>query len=94
MNTPRQQTKNFVLKTDGYKPSHWLQFPNNTKDPFLFFESRGGALDFRTFFGLQYILEKHMTGHEETSRKQQISSPITMPTLAGQSSTKQGGSAS
>ena len=62
MNTPRQQTKNFVLKTDGYKPSHWLQFPNNTKDPFLFFESRGGALDFRTFFGLQYILEKHMTG--------------------------------
>ena len=62
MNTPHIPHENFILKTDGYKPSHWLQFPANATNPFLFFESRGGALEFRTFFGLQYILERHLAG--------------------------------
>ena len=55
-------TENFILKTDSYKPSHWKQYPKNTRAVYSFFESRGGQFDDTIFFGLQYILMRHFAG--------------------------------
>lgn len=35
---------NLILNTDGYKPSHWLQYPPNTTQVYSYIESRGAEL--------------------------------------------------
>lgn len=52
---------NFILDTDSYKASHWLQYPKNTTSVFSYIESRGGRHDKTVFFGLQYYLKKYLT---------------------------------
>jgi nicotinamide phosphoribosyltransferase len=49
-----------ILKTDSYKITHWKQYPPNTQKVYSYFESRGGQYDETVFFGLTYLLEKHL----------------------------------
>lgn len=51
-----------LLQTDGYKPSHWKQYPAGTTHVFSFLESRGGDFEASTFFGLQYLLKEYLAG--------------------------------
>jgi len=52
--------ENFLLDTDSYKASHWLQYPPNTEKVFSYIESRGGKYDRTVFFGLQIYLKKYL----------------------------------
>ncbi len=59
---------NQLLNTDGYKPSHWMQYPPGTEALHLYISSRGGDYAQTCFFGLQaYIREylmKPITAHD------------------------------
>lgn len=52
---------NFILDTDSYKPSHYLQYPQGITNVFSYLESRGGRFPSTLFFGLQYILKNYFT---------------------------------
>lgn len=52
---------NFIIDTDSYKASHWLQYPPNTTRTFSYIESRGGRHDHTVMFGLQYYLKKYLS---------------------------------
>lgn len=54
-------TENFLIDTDSYKSSHYLQYPPNTTSMFSYIESRGGEYNKTVFFGLQYYLKKYLT---------------------------------
>lgn len=58
--------KNFLFLADSYKISHHLQYPPGTEKIFSYFESRGGKWKSTLFFGLQYILKKHLVGQVVT----------------------------
>jgi len=60
---------NLVLTTDAYKQTHWLQYPPGTEHVYSYFESRGGVFPETMFFGLQYFLEKYLTGEVITQEK-------------------------
>tara|TARA_B100000795_G_scaffold193152_1_gene147517 strand:- start:269 stop:742 length:474 start_codon:yes stop_codon:yes gene_type:complete len=49
--------------------SHWRQYPPNTTIVYSYFESRGGKFDEVTFFGLQYIIKRYLTGQVVTKEK-------------------------
>ena len=53
---------NILLKTDSYKVSHHKQYPPDTTYVYGYLESRGGEYPEQVFFGLQYILKKHLVG--------------------------------
>lgn len=55
------ETENFLIDTDSYKVSHYLQYPPGTTSMFSYIESRGGEYDRTVFFGLQYYLKKYLT---------------------------------
>lgn len=50
-----------ILNTDSYKVTHAGQYPPGTTNVYSYFESRGGKFSTTTFFGLQYILEEHLS---------------------------------
>jgi len=52
---------NFILDTDSYKASHYLQYPPKTTSMFSYVESRGGKYPETVFFGLQYFLKEYLT---------------------------------
>ncbi|SEJ91372.1 nicotinamide phosphoribosyltransferase [Deinococcus reticulitermitis] len=52
---------NLILDTDSYKSSHFLQYPPGTTRLFSYLESRGGKYPVTRFFGLQYVLDRHLT---------------------------------
>jgi nicotinamide phosphoribosyltransferase len=52
---------NFLLNTDSYKASHFLQYPPDMTGMFSYVESRGGAYDRTVFFGLQTILKEYLS---------------------------------
>jgi len=57
--------ENFILRTDAYKQTHWLQYPKGTKYVYSYLESRGGGFagqERTLFFGLQMILKKYLVG--------------------------------
>jgi nicotinamide phosphoribosyltransferase len=54
-------TENYLIDTDSYKASHYLQYPKNTLSMFSYIESRGGEYDETVFFGLQYYLKRYLT---------------------------------
>lgn len=60
---------NLLLKSDSYKISHHLQYPANIKTVYAYLESRGGKYPEQVFFGLQYILKKHLVGKVVTQEK-------------------------
>lgn len=53
---------NFALRTDGYKPSHWLFYDPSITQIYDYLESRGGMFGDVTFFGLQALLKKYFVG--------------------------------
>lgn len=61
--------ENIILLTDGYKLTHWVQYPPNTKYVYSYLESRGGEWNNTLFFGLQYILKKYLEGVVLTESK-------------------------
>ena len=71
-----KRTENTILKTDSYKPSHYLQYPPGTTGVYSFLESRGGEFPSTTFFGLQYILKRHLVGsvvtHEDIREAREL----------------------
>lgn len=61
---------NFILKTDAYKQTHWMQYPEGTKKVYSYLESRGGSAaetERTLFFGLQMILKKYFLGSVVTA---------------------------
>ena len=61
--------ENIPLLTDGYKLTHYAQYPAGTETVYSYFESRVGATySETTFFGLQYILKKHFVGPVVTEK--------------------------
>lgn len=58
--------QNFILGTDAYKLTHWLQDPDGTENKYGYLESRGGEFDYTNFFGLQYILKQYFVGQVVT----------------------------
>lgn len=54
-------TDNFLLDTDSYKASHFLQYPPKTTTVFSYIESRGGEYDKTVFFGLQIYIKKYLS---------------------------------
>ena len=57
---------NILLKTDSYKISHHKQYPPGITTVYAYLESRGGNYPEQVFFGLQYILKKHLIGQVVT----------------------------
>jgi nicotinamide phosphoribosyltransferase len=53
--------KNFILNTDSYKTSHYLQYPKNTQYISSYVESRGGEFKECLFFGLQMFIKEYLT---------------------------------
>lgn len=52
---------NFILNTDSYKTSHWVQYPPNTEYVSSYIEARGGQFEDVLFFGLQAYLKEYLT---------------------------------
>jgi len=52
--------KNLILNTDGYKFSHFLQYPPNSETSYSYIESRGGKFDKITFFGLLMFIKDYL----------------------------------
>jgi nicotinamide phosphoribosyltransferase len=64
-----QMEDNILLKTDSYKITHYKQYPWNITVSYAYLESRGGIYPEQVFFGLQYILKKHLLGRIITKDK-------------------------
>ncbi|CAF3811331.1 unnamed protein product [Adineta steineri] len=60
---------NILLKADSYKISHHSQYPPEINIVYAYLESRGGNYPEQVFFGLQYILKKHLIGQVVTKEK-------------------------
>jgi nicotinamide phosphoribosyltransferase len=58
----RTESRNLVLQTDSYKFTHWKQYPPGTEHVYSYLESRGGMFGQIVFFGLQYYLERYLSG--------------------------------
>jgi nicotinamide phosphoribosyltransferase len=58
----RSESRNLVLATDSYKFTHWKQYPPGTEFVYSYLESRGGMFGQVVFFGLQYYLERYLSG--------------------------------
>jgi nicotinamide phosphoribosyltransferase len=54
--------ENICLATDAYKQTHWMQYPKGTQKIYSYLEARGGYHSATMFFGLQYIIKKHLEG--------------------------------
>lgn len=54
---------NFILNTDSYKTSHYLQYPPDTEYVSSYIEARGGNNGFENvlFFGLQAYIKEYLT---------------------------------
>jgi nicotinamide phosphoribosyltransferase len=53
--------ENYLIDTDSYKVSHYLQYPPGTTSMFSYIESRGGEYNKTVFFGLQYYLKRYLS---------------------------------
>lgn len=62
-------TKNIMLLTDSYKPTHWPQYPAETQKVTSYFESRGGKFPTTLVFGLQALLMEYFVGKVVTQEK-------------------------
>ena len=54
---------NFILNSDSYKTSHWVQYPPNTEYVSSYIEARGSSNQFDNvlFFGLQAYLKEYLS---------------------------------
>jgi nicotinamide phosphoribosyltransferase len=53
-------SRNFLLNTDSYKASHYLQYPPGTQYLSSYIESRGGDYNHVLFFGLQAFIKEYL----------------------------------
>ena len=53
---------NFILRTDAYKQTHWMQYPEGTQKIYSYLESRGGQFDKTVFYGLQILMKRYLEG--------------------------------
>jgi nicotinamide phosphoribosyltransferase len=53
---------NALLQTDGYKLTHWRQYPKDTEIVYSYLESRGGMFKRTVQVGLQYYLKEYLQG--------------------------------
>ncbi|KAF6029097.1 NAMPT [Bugula neritina] len=63
---------NIILLTDSYKITHHRQYPPNTTLVYSYFESRGHqkrGFPETCFFGLQYLIKRHLLGPVVTQEK-------------------------
>lgn len=59
---------NRLLQTDGYKLTHWLQYPKDAEIVSSYLESRGGMFKRTIQVGLQYYLKEYLQGQYFTRR--------------------------
>lgn len=52
--------RSIIVRTDSYKPSQWVQYPEGTTEVFSYIESRGGPYQKQVFTGLQYLLKRYL----------------------------------
>lgn len=50
-----------ILRTDSYKPSHWLQYPDGTTEIYSYLQSRGGRYKKTVWAGLSYYLKSYLS---------------------------------
>jgi nicotinamide phosphoribosyltransferase len=61
---------NIMLLTDSYKATHFKQYPPGTTSVYSYLEARkGGKFTKTTFFGLQYIIGRYLSGKVVTQEK-------------------------
>ena len=59
---------NILLQTDSYKQTHWRMYPPGITEIESYLEARkGGECGHSVFFGLQYLIKRHLTGARVTS---------------------------
>ena len=51
---------NPIFNSDGYKYSHWKQYPKDTEYVYSYIESRGGAYKQSVFFGIQAFVKEYL----------------------------------
>jgi len=73
---PESLLDNIMILSDSYKTSHWRQYPPGTTTVYSYFESRGGKFPEVTFFGLQYIIKRYLTGQVVTQEKIEAAAKI------------------
>lgn len=54
---------NFLLRTDSYKLTHWLQYPPDAEVVYSYLESRGGQFKETVMAGTQYYVQKYFVGN-------------------------------
>ncbi len=52
---------NLILNTDAYKPSHYLQYPEDATYTYSYIEPRGGRFEELVVFGLQAFIKEYLT---------------------------------
>jgi nicotinamide phosphoribosyltransferase len=57
-----ERKRNFILLTDAYKHTHWMQLPKGVTNMHSYLESRGGAYDYTLWFGLQGLIREYLQG--------------------------------
>lgn len=65
----RNEDFNIILASDGYKVTHWKQYPPGTQTVYSYLESRGGKFPSTIFFGLQYYMKRYLEGIVVTQEK-------------------------
>lgn len=60
---------NICTMSDSYKATHWRQYPKGTTTVYSYLESRGGKFNNTLFYGLQYLIKKHLLGKVVTESK-------------------------
>ena len=55
-----ENTRSIITKTDSYKLSHHLQYPEGTEKIFSYIEARGGMYSHTLVFGLQAYIKKYL----------------------------------
>ncbi|MFD2110963.1 nicotinate phosphoribosyltransferase [Thiorhodococcus fuscus] len=58
---PSPLNTNFILNSDSYKLTHYLQYPPGTEAIFSYVESRGGRFSRTLFFGLQMFVRDYLS---------------------------------
>lgn len=57
-----QNKDNFILRTDSYKMTHHLLYPEGLTEVYSYLEPRGGEMSYTVFFGLQYYIKEYFAG--------------------------------
>lgn len=59
---------NSLLQTDGYKLTHWKQYPKDAEIVYSYLEARGGMFKATVQVGLQYYLKEYLQGQYFTRK--------------------------